>query len=695
MSDPNQPYTYSSTEDSGQSRSDFLTQFNSYFIPLKRLIFLLIPIVAASVYYRYNEVKDIPTRYQSKSSMMVMGQINLPDNRYYLEVANNFFGTQTELLRSKEVRRRARERVLAMHPEYEDVSKQISMNAGRRGESNIFDLTATGRHAGYVKAYLNAVMEAYLNFREENRSSRTGATISQINSEISRLDKEIQKMEEKLQNFLNENSMVFIEEQASNAASYLVNLNSELANLEKELQLIKLYEKQHQEDFADPQIINRMDESSMLENIARRGEAYLNTLRKLRDVEAEKERFSQVLQNTHPKMKKFERRLQYLKNRLQQHRKSAKRDILERKQNLSLKIKNVEQSIKEWKKRSKILSSKKATYDRMNSQLDRFKKLYDQKLSSLRNIESASNVAMEPITIAERASSARSIEPNVYSAMVEGGIWGTIGGMAFLLGLIRWRAKIYTEADMPKELPYPTIAYIPRMSTRKKVELLEPDDDRYAFLEAFRNLRSYILTEFPGTAENRQAKVISITSAIPTEGKSTVSSNISISMAMAGKKVLLVDADLRQGTQHRLFHMPSSPGLSDYLENKVKFDEVIQNGVREGLDILPRGDSRMNSSELLLTGACEKMFLDIQKNYDYIILDTPPIMATDDTANLLKYIDIVFLVSRMSLSTRRTLVSATRMLEARRALIGGFVLNYCNAATTDYYRYKYYGYQHF
>ena len=99
----------------------------------------------------------------------------------------------------------------------------------------------------------------------------------------------------------------------------------------------------------------------------------------------------------------------------------------------------------------------------------------------------------------------------------------------------------------------------------------------------------------------------------------------------------------------------------------------------------------MTSSELILGSSCKQFFDIISNHYRYIVVDTPPILATDDMANLIPYVDKILLVARLSLSQKKSVEQALNMLEARNGNIMGYVLNSCESSTTNYYNYRYYG----
>lgn len=663
-------------------------RFRSFLLPFIRYWWVCVPFVCIGGAFQYYTAVETPDTWRSEGEMMLVGQPRVADSNYYQEYAVHFFGNEARLMQGPVVQQRAREYIRAQRPDWIEQGFDASINASHISDSRMFALSATGNHSEYTQAFLNACMESYLNYRQELRTSRTDAAMSQIDAEIARLDAEIQTLEDELQAFLSRNNMVFIREQASSAAGYLVSLSRNLAELESEYRLIELFDEVEANKTQSDAVAAAMG------NLSKDGTNYIRALQRLRHLKAEQARFSKVLRPVHPKMKHFDREIEQVEILLTIYKHQNDQEVLDRKEILTVRIENLKNTIAEWKTRSIDLSSKLADYERINNKLERVKGLYERKLENLKGIDSAKNVVLEPIAISKKATPSTAQRVNVVNATMRGAFGGFGVGLLMIFLITRLRATVYTEHDLPKSKDVKVIAHIPRLNVRsKKVPLLKPDDKRYAFIEAFRNLRSMVLIDYPLEA-SKGAKFISVTSAIPSEGKSTVSSNLALSLAFSGHKILLIDADMRQGTQHKAFLADNEKGLTDLLQGKATIDEAIRpSDAEENLYILPRGQAVMNSSELLLTSYCRDLFEKARHEYDYVIVDTPPVMATDDVANLVNFVDGIFIVARMSLSSSKSLTAALKMLQARRAPIGGFILNSCDGSSTDYYyyRYKYYG----
>lgn len=217
----------------------------------------------------------------------------------------------------------------------------------------------------------------------------------------------------------------------------------------------------------------------------------------------------------------------------------------------------------------------------------------------------------------------------------------------------------------------------------------------FQYTEAYKSLRTNL--EFLSAADD--CKTILVTSSFPNEGKSNVSINLAITLADSGKRVVLVDCDMRKSTISRYLHIPRDHmGLTNTLTGKdrTQLANAMVNYKDLGIVVLPVGTLPPNPSELLATKAMENTFEALKQVYDYIIVDTPPVSVVTDAAVLCKYVDGVLLVVRPGVTTIEGAQLSKKNLEAVNARILGVVLNGYDAKKTgkkDGYYYSYaYGY---
>src|SRR5947208_5415530 len=172
-----------------------------------------------------------------------------------------------------------------------------------------------------------------------------------------------------------------------------------------------------------------------------------------------------------------------------------------------------------------------------------------------------------------------------------------LAGIGILFLLDRIDDRMASFGEFQHQFSESVLGQIPKESTKGKVTLLQPDDARHVFAESYRNVRSSI---FFMPYEGPRPKTLLVTSAVPNEGKSTIASNLSITMALSGARTLLIDADLRRGALREAFGVSSKIGFSEVLKQEVNWPEVVVPTSLSSLFILPRGSTISQPSEHLL-----------------------------------------------------------------------------------------------
>jgi capsular exopolysaccharide synthesis family protein len=180
-----------------------------------------------------------------------------------------------------------------------------------------------------------------------------------------------------------------------------------------------------------------------------------------------------------------------------------------------------------------------------------------------------------------------------------------------------------------------------------------------------------------------------ITSAVPNEGKSTIATNLARALAMGGSKVLLVDGDLRRGRIHELLKLQSKPGLSDLLRHPDDPLKFIQATDLPGFSFLSRGSIARNPGDLYLSPAVDQILARFREQYDYVLFDSCPVFAADDTSTFAPKTDGTFFVVRCRFSHARMVREALELLFQRQARVLGLILNRSDTSASSYYSYKY------
>jgi polysaccharide biosynthesis transport protein len=639
--------------------------------------------------------------FVSTGRMMVSGKINIQEGAVYSEELLNFFGTQIELMKSAEVRNRAADRLAAIEPQLRPVP--VALAVSQLPQTSIFVFSATGPEPQYPQKLLDTIMSEYIATKKEIRSAKSENAQTAIMEEISRVEHEMKVEEGDLLAWQKQNNAGYLEQEGNSAASYLAKLNREVADLKTQYQLFdsldidQIIEKvQNDPTQAGAFAARTTDQDGLLSNMSEPQVQYLQAKQQMAVLKAERDEYSKVLRPKHPQMVDLDRKVSEQETLIASLRKQSMDELKSKRDSLKLQIENLGSVIKEWEAKALSLSQRLAEYNQLRGNLDRSKSLYDRLVNSLHDVDVTRNVDQDLVSILEKATPAQMIKPWFVPALVFGTGIGLLIGLTILFLTDRVDDRVSSMADLPaSRLDAHVLAQIPTernqgmpmsLVTKDSVHALPPDDSRHAFAEALRSLRSSLLY-LP--VEGERPRTILITSAQPREGKSTIASNLAITMALANLRVLLVDADLRCGTLHTWFGRDRGPGLSNLLSGTEVLDNCVSPTLIHNLDLITRGVSPPNPGELFLSARFDQFLRDVYGSYDIIIFDSSPLMASDDTTTLAPKIDAAIFAVRFCHSSARISRKGLELLRARQANVIGIVCNDVSRTDQEFYYYRY------
>ena len=295
-------------------------------------------------------------------------------------------------------------------------------------------------------------------------------------------------------------------------------------------------------------------------------------------------------------------------------------------------------------------------------------------------------------------------------------ILGTMLGSMLVLIKNLLRNVVKDPERLEAKTGIPVIATIPRsplltrLRKNKKSQnrLLAYADNNGLSYEAIKSLRTNLMFGMPTVGEvEHRAKVIVITGESPGVGKSFISANLSEVFAQLNKRVLIIDADMRLGELHKIFNMDSNNGLGDYLTQPktstqktlvVREDSLIPHSNiaefthqthMDNIDFISRGKHPNNPASLLASDNFDSMMQDLSARYDYIIIDTPPILAASDAIIISQYADKVLMVARYDKSIEGQVAYAIKQMHKANIQIDGIVLNDVQQGLMSKYSYHY------
>ena len=621
---------------------------------------------------------------------MLAGKLNIAQGAVYSEDSVNFYGTQIQLMQSAEVRHSAEALVRSSHPELQPVAVELFII--QKPRTSIFDLSAIGSEPQYTQAYLNAVMQKYLDFKRGMREDRGHEITTGITEQLIQVEKDLRNSEDEMLEFQKQNNIGFIQEDSTSAAAYLVKLNQQYAQLKTEYDLLNLLDLDQNLDRA--QI--KMDAANSQGTDNQQGlpfadvgpEAdYLKAKQQVQLLKAERDTLSKDLRPTHPKIVKLNDEITKQEKLIELFRADTLERLKTRRESIGKQMENLQGNIKEWEAKALDLSQRLAQFNRIKGKADRLKTLYDRLTNNLKEIDVSQVVGGEDqVSIMEMATPPISVRPGLIKSLLIGFTIGAFVGLAILLLLDRIDDRMASFSEFQHHFSEHVLGQIPKEKTKDKIDLLQPDDGRHVLAESYRNIRSSI---FFMPYDGPRPKSFLVTSAVPSEGKSTISANLAITMALSGARTLLIDCDLRRGAIHEAFGIDSKIGFSEVLKGEVNWREVVVPTTHPTLFVLPRGKTLSQPSEHLLRDSTDTLLREIYQDYNYIFIDSSPVLAADDTTSLAPKIDATLFVVRLSHTSARLAKKALELLYGRQVNVPGVILNFVDTSLPEYYYYQY------
>ncbi|ENQ6525904.1 polysaccharide biosynthesis tyrosine autokinase [Acinetobacter baumannii] len=274
-------------------------------------------------------------------------------------------------------------------------------------------------------------------------------------------------------------------------------------------------------------------------------------------------------------------------------------------------------------------------------------------------------------------------------------VGGFIGALIALLRNML-RTGIKDSGQIENEMDLPVYATVPRspiqesrikiLKKKKSIPILAVKNSDDIAIESLRSIRTAIHFALANAKNN----IIMIAGPSTEVGKSFISTNLATIFAQGNKRVLLIDADMRRGYMHKYFDVDVKPGLSELLSGQADLQKVLHKTQVANLDVITRGKSPTNPSEILSSNQFKELLEQLQSQYDHIIIDTPPVLAVTDGIIISQYTGVNLIVARYAKSQMKELELTVNRFEQAGVKVNGFILNDIQRASAGYgYGYNY------
>jgi capsular exopolysaccharide synthesis family protein len=335
------------------------------------------------------------------------------------------------------------------------------------------------------------------------------------------------------------------------------------------------------------------------------------------------------------------------------------------------------------------LSKIQVEYDSLDSDLRVAQSMETSLMSSVSLQETEFNITAPQYRIIDYAGpSAEPAEPNVWHWVIGGFIVGLMAGvaMAFLVAFLDDRVK--TAFDIESIVGLPLLGIVPRirhLNSSEKAQAVATNTDRRV-TEAFRSI--YSTLKLNDAAKN--ARCILVTSTVPSEGKSFITTNLALTYAMHGERVLVIDCDLRMPNVAKSMGIERETGLISHLVEHRPLEECMLKDFFPNLDILVTGGKTRNPTQIFNSREFGDFMALIRQQYDRIFIDSPPVGAVSDALNLLPSVDGVLYIIKFNAVKRKTAKLNLRRIMEGNVPVFGAILNQISLAVASYYYTSYY-----
>jgi polysaccharide biosynthesis transport protein len=638
-----------------------------------------------------------PPVFVSSAAMWETEHLHLSEGALFTDDPQTYIGTQIELLKSGRMWEAAIERLRATSTNAVPLDKRgvpldVTLKFKEAPKSAVFVITATSADGTFSQNFLNALMYEYLEYKKTVRKMVSGDTAASISAQVESLERELQTAQDALTVFQQTNNLAILQEEGTIAGGYLAKLQTELSDLQLESQLLQASAVE-QKAGATGNNTGILDPVDFMKNLGSTGPAVANDgrLTPYQEVEIlkiQREKLSKFLRPKHPKIVSLNEEIARGEKLIDLFRAQNHDQLVASEEAVKMKMDSVLASIKEWDAKVVDANIRIAEAERLKLNVTRAQSFYDRLANLLQNVDITRNTDLETLAILEPASTAeRSYQLDIMVSVLA--VFVGFGLGAGIVFLVEKRDDRFTSViEVNATLGDTIVGLLPEVAQKGKepMPLLELNDSRHGYAESFRSLRSAL---FFLPTEGEKPKVLLITSARPNEGKSTVAANLARTLALSGSRVLLVDGDLRKGELHRMLNMQSEPGLSELLSQTCDPNKVIQRDSLPNFAFISSGARFGNPGDLFLRSELDELLARWRREFDYVVVDSSPLFAADDSSCLAPKVDGTLFVVRRDHSSARVVSEALDLLAQRQSRVLGLIFNGVDASARNYHYYKY------
>jgi capsular exopolysaccharide synthesis family protein len=539
-------------------------------------------------------------------------------------------------------------------------------------KSSVLKISFEDHIAVRARDFLNSFIDNYLYFSLKNQTQKDSKTLSFLNKQIDVIDERLKSSENGLLGFKESNNIADITLQRNEIITKLNNFKQELNNARIDYSITKnIYQSSKRGNYGD------------LSGLSNKYPILSTMLQNLENLQVEKERLLSTLTYQHPDVVNLSNGIFKLKKGIKNISKGIYSKIAQRVKSLEKITEEYQTKLTQFPKKEKEL----AKYERVFHVNDKVYNYLLQKQSEL-SIEKAAKHLKKNILDHAKVPT-KPISPKLALFLTISTFLGIMLAIlhtalrAFLDTLIKGQDDVYRITDIPI---YGVIPFVKDSTNYNSAYVL--DDPTSKTSEAFRVVKTNL--EYIVTPDD--SKVILVTSTIPNEGKTTFSANLAAILGMGEKTSIILSLDLRRPELHHKFSLSNKIGMSDLLANKANLNDIIWGHEKfKNFNIITSGSIPPNPAELISSKKMQEVITELRKEYDYIVLDTPPFDYVPDALGLIKHADISLFVVKSEFSEDKSVKEIDKLVQKLKIDNSGIILN---SVKEKYYKSKKFDYKY-
>lgn len=550
-------------------------------------------------------------------------------------------------------------------------------------ESRLMNIRYRSENPAFAKLIANTVAQAYMEEIMAIKLNSSGDAIKWMSKKADIEKDRLVNSEKALQTFIKKHDIITVENHIAILPQKLADLNSRMTAAEtrrEELETLRNQIAELRKTNENADTIPGIADNEVLQSLR-------NQIMKSEQNITE---LSQKFGARHPVMIKARADLQILQQKREQEIQKSIQGINNEYELARNNELNLRKLLDQTKNEILDLNEKFIQYGILKREVDMNRSLYDALNLHIKEQGVTEYTQQVNVWVTEQAGMPEApVSPKKMRNMLLGAVMGLFGGVgvAFFLEYIDNTVKDPGEVEARTGVNVLGVVELLNKKIGNHAEIAAGNDLKSTFAENFRALRTSILLSSP---ENRPKKIL-ISSMMPDEGKTTTALNLAKTLAMIDNKVLLIDGDLRRSSLHKIYDLPNSKGLSSYLAGSD--DKGLIHQIDDScLYVMPSGPIPPNPSELFSSNRLLDMLLSLEKEFDFIIIDSAPILGIPDSLLLSKVVDETIFVSRAGKISYDRLQRGLKLYKDIQAPVLGIVINAVDMNKSEYQHY--YGYNY-